>query len=134
MRMIEGAGTTCFPNFGWQNQPRKLFPVFPPPVPEQTQVRARRFSNRIQIRRIEESGDTEKQRFAVLPLLAQESHRQTLREQCEWQPILFVAKRLRYCLEQDLLAPMCFDALAKAIRFLSQTKLRGSFENTGDAF
>src|SRR5205085_11598633 len=110
---IEGAGTTCFPNFRWQNQSRKLFPVFPPPVPEQTQVRARRFSNRIQIRRIEESGDTEKQCFAILPLLAQESHRQTLREQCERQPILFIAKRLCYYLEQNLVAPMGFDALPK---------------------
>src|SRR5437588_12018181 len=100
MRMIEGAGTTCCPNFGWQNQPRKLFPVFPPAIPEQTQVGARRFSDRIQIRRIEESGDTKKQRFAVLPLLAQESHRQTLCEQCERQSVLFVAKSLRHGLEQ----------------------------------
>src|SRR5689334_702958 len=125
MRMIEGTGATGFPNSGWQNQPRKLFPVLPPAVPEETQVGARRFSHRIQIRRVEESGDTEKQRFAVLPFRAQEGHRQTLRKQSEWQPILFVAKRLRHSLEQNLVSPVCFDALPKAIRFLLQTKLCG---------
>ena len=57
-----------------------------------------------------------------------------MREQCEWQPILFVAKRLRHGLEQNLVAPVCFDALPKAIRFLLQTKLRGPLKNAADAF
>jgi hypothetical protein len=57
-----------------------------------------------------------------------------LGEQCERQPILFVAKRLRYGLEQDLVASMRFDALPKAIRLLLQTKLRGPLKNAGDAF
>ena len=79
MRMVEWTRPAQFPNFGRHNETGELFAMFPPTIPERTQIRASGFSHGGQIGRLQKSGYSEEQGFRVIAIFLEQCQRQSAR-------------------------------------------------------
>src|SRR4051812_46358737 len=95
---------------------------------------ARGFFVSREVRRLEETGESEKNRLGVVHLLPQCFQRDSLSDQSEGQFVFFVTERGRDFLKKRFVCAMVVDLCAESGSFFLQAKLRGRVQNAPDAF
>src|SRR6476620_12199315 len=134
LRVVQRTRAAKVPGFGRQDQSLQIIAVRPPAIPQLAHIFARRFFVDVEVGRLEKTRCATQQRLAILNVFAQQPQRQTLCKKWERQLVFLVTECGCYLREKRFVASMHVDLVANAIRFLSQTKLRGGIEHAADAF
>src|SRR4029077_13245678 len=120
-----------FPNLCRQDQSLQSVAVRPPTVPQFAHIILCRLFVDREVRRFQQTGDTEKDRFSIFQVLAQSLQREPLRNQRKGQLVFFITQGGRDFLKERFVSTVVraglavFDLGADPGGFFLQTKLGG---------
>src|SRR5205823_13869345 len=80
--------------------------MWPPPIPQCPDIFPRRSFENAQVGRLEKTGHTKKQRFALVGSFAEQIQRQALRDQRKRQFVFLITERRSQFLKERLVTPM----------------------------
>src|SRR5205823_14766750 len=106
--------------------------MWPPPIPQCPDIFPRRSFENAQVGRLEKTGHTKKQRFALVGSVAEQIQRQALRDQRKRQFVFLITERRSQFLKERLVTPMVVYLIANPSAFLLQPKLRCGIKHTAD--
>ena len=134
LRMIQWAGAAQSPELRWQHQSLHSVAMRPPTIPKFSDVTASLPGVNGQVRRLEKSRHSKKDRLGVVALLAKKAQRQSLSEKSKGQLVLLVTKGRGDFLKERFVASVIFHDALDPRGFALQAELRGGREDAAEPF